>query len=107
PERVEPARLRSGRVDCIVRFAKPGVADRTASARLCCRRIPLASDVDVADLARRMDGSTGADIESVCKKATLLAVADFQAGRRGTQFVVNRNDFEAVMSTVSDVEGGL
>src|SRR5207244_11055372 len=39
PERVEPALLRSGRFDYIVRFAKPDVADRTAIARLCCRRI--------------------------------------------------------------------
>jgi len=95
PERVDPALLRSGRFDYIVRFATPDLADRAEIIRLCCRQIPLAADVDAADLARRMDGLTGADIESVCKKATLLAIADFQAGRRGTQFVVNGDDFNS------------
>jgi transitional endoplasmic reticulum ATPase len=95
PERVDPALLRSGRFDYIVRFATPDLADRAEIIRLCCRQIPLAADVNAADLARRMDGLTGADIESVCKKATLLAIADFQAGRRGTQFVVNGDDFNS------------
>ena len=102
PERVEPALLRSGRFDYIVRFAKPDAADRAAVIRLCCRQIPLAPDVDVDDLARRSADATGADIESACKKATLLAIADFQAGRRGTAFVVNGDDFNAVLNVKSE-----
>ena len=64
PERVEPALLRSGRFDYIVRFAKPDAADRAAIVRLCCRQVPLASDVDIVELARRADGLTGADLET-------------------------------------------
>src|SRR5712672_2644830 len=82
PERVEPALLRSGRFDYIVRFAKPDAAERAAIMRLCCRRVPLAPDVDFDDFARRMDGVTGADIESLCKKAALVAIAEFQSGAR-------------------------
>ena len=78
PERVEPALLRSGRFDYILQFDKPDSADRAAIMRLCCRRVPLALDVDFAEFALRMDGLTGADIESLCKKATLLAIAEFQ-----------------------------
>ncbi len=95
PERVEPALLRAGRFDYIVRFAKPDAADRAAIVRLCCRQIPLASDVNVDELALRTNDLTGADLESVCKKATLLAIADFQSGRRGADFIVKREDFEA------------
>ena len=36
-------------------------------------------------LARRADGLTGADLESLCKKATLLAIAEFQRGARGSR----------------------
>ncbi len=46
--------------------------------RICCQRVPLAPDVDYEEFAGRMEGLTGADIESVCKKATLLAIAEFQ-----------------------------
>ena len=96
PERVEPALLRSGRFDYIVRFAKPDAADRAAILRLCCRQVPLAPDVDLEELAGRTEGLTGADIESLCKKATLLAIAEFQSGAHGAPFVVSQRDFDAV-----------
>ena len=103
PERVEPALLRSGRFDYIVRFAKPDAAERASVIRLCCRQIPLAPDVDIEDLAERTADLTGADIESVCKKATLLAIAEFQAGRRGAGFIVNQDDFNAVLNVKSEL----
>ena len=90
PERVEPALLRSGRFDYIVRFAKPDAADRAAILRLCCRQVPLAPDVEHRRSGRRTDGLTGADIESLCKKATLLAIAEFQEGARDRPFAVRR-----------------
>src|ERR1700716_1493092 len=99
PERVEPALLRSGRFDYIVRFAKPDAADRAAIVRLCCRQVPLAADVDIEELGGRTEGLTGADIESLCKKATLLAIAEFHDGAHHGPFVVCRNDFLAVLES--------
>lgn len=99
PERIEPALLRSGRFDYILPFAKPDAADRAAILRLCCARVPLDSDVNFDELAAQMDGLTGADIESVCKKATLAAIVEFQHGVRLAPFVVMRNDFLAVLAS--------
>ena len=99
PERIEPALLRSGRFDYILPFAKPDAADRAAIMRLCCQRVPLASDVDFEDFAARMEGLTGADIESLCKKATLSAVAEFQDGTRAAPLLVLRNDLLAVLDS--------
>jgi transitional endoplasmic reticulum ATPase len=105
PERVEPALLRSGRFDYIVRFAKPCTPDRAAIIRLCCRRVPLAPDVEVDELAARTEGLTGADVESLCKKATLLAIAQLQHGIRLAPFVVHRSDFLAVLDSVAGPDG--
>jgi len=99
PERIEPALLRSGRFDYKIPFAKPDAADRAAIMRLCCRRVPLAPDVDFDDFAGRMEGLTGADIESLCKKATLLAIVEFQDGNRVAPFTVLRSDFLAVLES--------
>ncbi len=96
-ERVDPALLRSGRFDYIVPFAKPDATDRAAIVRLCCRRVPMASDVDVVELTRRADGLTGADLETLCKKATLLAIAEFQRGASSKPFVVHHQDFLTVL----------
>jgi transitional endoplasmic reticulum ATPase len=99
PERIEPALLRSGRFDYKIPFAKPDAADRVAIMRLRCRRVPVAPDVDFEEFAGRMEGLTGADIESLCKKATLLAIVEFQNGGRVAPFVVLRSDFLAVLES--------
>jgi transitional endoplasmic reticulum ATPase len=99
PERIDPALLRSGRFDYLLQFDKPDAAERAAIMRLCCRRVPLAPDVDLDEFAGRMEGFTGADIESLCKKATLLAIVEFQDGPRVEPFVVLRNHFLAVLDS--------
>ncbi|MBZ5643465.1 MAG: AAA family ATPase [Acidobacteriia bacterium] len=98
-ERVEPALLRSGRFDYILRFAKPDAADRAAILRICCRRVPLSPEIDFDELARSTEEFTGADLESLCKKATLLAIAEFQSGARVAPFTVLRGDFLAILDS--------
>jgi transitional endoplasmic reticulum ATPase len=105
PERVDPALLRSGRFDYIVRFAEPTVANRAAIIRLCCARVPLTGEVDIEDLARRTEGLTGADIESLCKKATLLAISEFQRGNRGPTLTVRPGDFDMVLEVRPKADG--
>ncbi len=90
---------RSGRFDYILQFAKPDAADRAAILRLCCRRVPLSPDVNFDEFANRIEGFTGADIESLCKKAALLAIAEFQSGARVAPLVVLRSDFLAVLDS--------
>jgi transitional endoplasmic reticulum ATPase len=99
PERVEPALLRSGRFDYILQFANPDAADRAAIMKICCQRVPLARDVDFDEFALQMEDFTGADIESLCKKATLLAIAEFQNATRVAPFVVLRSDFLEVLDS--------
>jgi len=99
PERIDPALMRSGRFDYILHFDKPNAADRASIMRLSCRCVPLALDVDFDEFAGQMEGLTGADIESLCKKATLLAIAEFQEGKRGATFVVLRSDFMRVIDS--------
>jgi transitional endoplasmic reticulum ATPase len=94
-ERVDPALLRSGRFDYLLRFAVPSTLERESVFRLCCERVPLAPDVDLRELAGHTDGLTGADIESLCKKATLLAIDNLKRAPSGSRdtFVVARRDF--------------
>jgi transitional endoplasmic reticulum ATPase len=99
PERIDPALLRSGRFDYILQLAKPDAADRAAIMRLCCRRVPVASDVDFDEFSARLEGLTGADIESLCKKATLMAISEYQNGIRPAPFVVLRSDFLSVLDS--------
>jgi len=55
--------------------------------------------VDIDELASRTEGSTGADIESLSKKATLLAIAKYQEGVQTAPFAVRRSDFQSVLDS--------
>jgi transitional endoplasmic reticulum ATPase len=101
PERIEPALLRSGRFDYILHFPKPSMNERAEIMRLCLHKVPLAAGVKFEEFAEMTEGFTGADVESLCKKATLSAIAEFQDGARGAPFVVLRNDFVAVLESDS------
>ncbi|HKB11177.1 MAG TPA: AAA family ATPase [Vicinamibacterales bacterium] len=98
PERVDPALLRSGRFDYVLAFARPDAIERAAILRVCCRQIPLAPDVDLDAIAEAATDRTGADLEALCKKAALLAIAGFQRGARSGPFVVQGSDFESVLA---------
>jgi transitional endoplasmic reticulum ATPase len=104
PERIEPALLRSGRFDYILQFTEPGAAERAEIMRLCLHKVPLAADVKVEEFAEMTEGFTGADVESLCKKATLSAIAEFQDGVRGAAFVVLRSDFMAVVELEAEAK---
>ena len=102
PERIDPALLRSGRFDHVVRFEKPAAADRAAILQVCCRRMPLAADVDLAALAQLSEGLTGADLESGCKKAALAAIAEFKHARTAPAFAVARRHFAGVFAETAE-----
>jgi len=102
--RVDPALLRSGRFDYVIEFTRPDAAAREAIARFCCRRAPLAADVDLAELARRADGHTGADVESACKKAMLAAIDRYRRQGSGDRFELCWNDFTAGDAGTLEIE---
>jgi transitional endoplasmic reticulum ATPase len=104
PERVEPALLRSGRFDYNVRFSKPDAADRAAIVRICCRQVPVALDVDLDALARRAEGYTGADLETLCKKRRCWRLRSSTAARAASRFLVHERDFLAVLENGPSTE---
>ena len=102
-DRVEPALLRSGRFDYVLRFGPPSAAERTRILELTCRNVPLAADVYFDDFAARTDGCTGADLESLCKRAALLAIDEYRGGEGAAseqkQLEVGQSHFMTALTT--------
>lgn len=74
---IDPALLRPGRFDSLIAIPLPDEAARLAIFRVHCRGKPVAEDVDLAALATGSEGCSGADIEAVCRKGTMLAIREY------------------------------
>jgi transitional endoplasmic reticulum ATPase len=68
---VDPALLSPGRFGLILEFPLPDEGARAQIFRVHTRRMPLAPNVDFAELARKSQGLSGADIAAVCRQAAL------------------------------------
>jgi len=76
-DRVDPALLRPGRFDFLVELPLPNQKDRLAILKVHTRSMPLADDVDLNALASATEGFVGADLEGLCRRASLLAIREF------------------------------
>ena len=72
PDILDPALLRPGRFDRQISVDRPDLKGREAILQIHTRNKPLAKDVDLLNLARRMPGFTGADLANVVNEAALL-----------------------------------
>ncbi len=73
PDILDPALLRPGRFDRQVVVDRPDLQGRRAILNVHAKDKPLAKGVDVAVLARRTPGFTGADLANLMNEAALLA----------------------------------
>ncbi|MCY0930526.1 ATP-dependent zinc metalloprotease FtsH [Streptomyces sp. H27-H1] len=71
---LDPALTRPGRFDRTVMVSPPDKSGREAILRIHTRDIPLATGVDLAQVARTTPGMTGADLANLANEAALLAV---------------------------------
>lgn len=74
PDMLDPALLRPGRFDRLVKIGAPDLEARKQILKVHAKNKPLAPDVDLDDLARRTDGYTGADLAAMVNEATMLAI---------------------------------
>ncbi|MFI9252724.1 ATP-dependent zinc metalloprotease FtsH [Streptomyces sp. NPDC053069] len=76
---LDPALTRPGRFDRVVQVSPPDRGGREAILEIHTRDIPLAGNVDLAQVARTTPGMTGADLANLANEAALLAVKRKQA----------------------------
>ena len=74
PDVLDPALLRSGRFDRRVTVSLPDIKGREAILQVHVRNKKLASDVSLANLAKRTPGFSGADLANVLNEGAILAV---------------------------------
>ncbi|EPY36298.1 26S proteasome regulatory subunit T5 [Angomonas deanei] len=83
---LDPALLRSGRLDRKVEFPMPDEDARARILEIHSRRMNLHSDVNYEELARSTDDMNGAQLKAVCVEAGMLAL-------RHDRLYVSHEDF--------------
>ena len=73
PDILDPALLRPGRFDRRVVLDRPDMRGREAILKVHTRGKPLATDVDLAVIARSTPGFVGADLENLVNEAAILS----------------------------------
>jgi len=84
---LDRAILRPGRFDRLIEVPEPDLAGRTRILEIHSARMNVADDIDFEDLAKDLEGYSGAEIESLTTEAGMFAIRDDRTE-------VRREDFE-------------
>jgi transitional endoplasmic reticulum ATPase len=104
---IDPALLRSGRFDLLLELPKPDGAAREEIWKIHTRNKPLDKDVDLKDMAEKSDGHVGADIEFVCRKASMLAIREYIEKQKSktknhkAEIIISKNHFQEALKMLA------
>ncbi|WP_333582910.1 AAA family ATPase, partial [Methanoculleus bourgensis] len=90
---LDPALLRPGRFDRIIRVPLPDDGARLEILKIHTAKMTLAGDVDLAGIAELTGKTTGAELQAICREAGMMAV-------RRDAGAVERDDFLAAIKKV-------
>jgi len=74
---IDPALLRPGRFDLLLETPIPDESVRLEIFKVHIKGKPIGNDVDLTQLAQMTKGYVGADIEFLCRRASMLAIRNF------------------------------
>ena len=102
PDLIDTSLIRPGRLDLIVYVESPDENARNEIIGKLTSEMPLSKDVDLAQIAARTKGFSGADLVALCREAAINAI-------RNKVRIVNYSDFEKSLqfikpSITKDVE---
>ncbi|KAL0372513.1 UNVERIFIED_CONTAM: Cell division control protein 48B [Sesamum calycinum] len=72
---IDPALRRAGRFDAEVEVSTPNEYERCQILKLYTKKLPLDPGVDLEAIAASCKGYVGADIEALCREATMSALS--------------------------------
>jgi len=90
---VDPALLRAGRFDLQMELPIPDTKACLEIFNIHTRGKPLAAGVDLKALADSTDGLVGADIEAICRRASMLAIREFLSKHKTFKSESGKADF--------------
>ena len=85
PDILDPALIRPGRIDRILLVPAPNEDGREKILNIFTKGMPLAANIDLNALNKKLDGFTGADVETLCREAGMIALRENLRARKITE----------------------
>ena len=76
PDMLDTALLRPGRFDRILLVPGPTKEGRLEILKIHTKKMPLAKDVNLDNVAEKTDGLVGADLENLCRESAMLSLRE-------------------------------
>ncbi|WZZ73909.1 hypothetical protein YC2023_085279 [Brassica napus] len=92
---IDPALRRAGRFDTLVEVSTPNEEDRFKILQLYTKKLSLDPSVDLQAVATSCNGYVGADLEALCREATISA-----SKRSVDSLILTLQDFKIAKSVV-------
>jgi len=103
---IDPAILRPGRFDFTLEFPLPDEKARREIFAIHTKGKPLASDVDPGVMAQKTEGLAGADIEVICREASMIAIREFlQTQGEKTKLQISKRNFDLAIDWLKAQKG--
>jgi len=100
---LDPALMRAGRLEYILRFAYPDEKERLEILKIHTRDKPLDSGVDLAELVDLTEGMAGSEIAFVCRNAAMTAITEKIEGAPGTTdsgLIISARHFKEAIKSI-------
>ncbi|MBY9016779.1 MAG: CDC48 family AAA ATPase [Candidatus Lokiarchaeota archaeon] len=82
PDILDPALIRPGRIDRILLVPSPNEDEREKILEIFTKGMPLAANIDLIALNKKLEGFSGADIETLCREAGMIALRENLRARK-------------------------
>ncbi len=102
---VDPALLRAGRFDLSLKIPFPDEEALLEILRIHTHGKPLARDVNLREIAGSVKGLSGADVELLCQRASLIAIREHLSRGKGVLRITHLHFEEALKEAGGKVKG--
>lgn len=95
PDLIDISLLRPGRLDLLIYIRPPDETSRQQILEIVTQKMPLGGDVSIPEIAKKVEGYSGADLEALCREAGLGALRRSEGNP-----IVLQSDFDAALASI-------
>ena len=96
---IDPAIIRSGRFDAFIEIPVPDQQSLYEILKVHTKGKPLSRNIKLRELSKEIMGFSGADVELLCSRASLISISEYIKTRSGA-LKIKQSHFDLALENV-------